>query len=200
VSVACHIRVRRAPWRRGALLLEIILALAIFVMAGSAILALVDRTASGVERARGAAKAADLARSAMARIEAGIGTPQTLNGPVLAWPESDDARAEDDESGDGIISSGGIAPPESGWELEIDTEPSEFTGLTKITVRAIKRAAPDSEQLVAEYTLRQLVRLSGKGEDRAGGEDALAAEAKRGLSESRVGGSTTPRPPRGSRP
>jgi hypothetical protein len=200
VTAARHTSVHRVHWRRGALLLEIILALAIFVMAGSAILALVDRTVSGVQKTRGVAKAADLARSTMARIEAGIGTVQTLNGPVRAWPESDDGRAEDDESDDGMIDSGGIAPPESGWELQIDTEPSEFTGLAKITIRAFKRAAPDSDQVAAEYTLRQLVRLSGKGEDRAGGEDALAAEAKRGLSESRSGPSARERPSPGSRP
>lgn len=172
---------------RGALLLEALLALAVFVMAAGAILVLVDRTMSGLERTRLAAGAADVARSTMARIEAGLGTPQTLDGPVRAWPESDDGRREEDLT-EGIYGGGGIAPPPSGWEVEIQTEPSGFAGLTKVSVRALKRATPGSDQVAAEYTLHQLVRLGGKGEDRAGAEDELAEEARRGLSESRAGG------------
>jgi hypothetical protein len=153
----------------------------------------VDRTLSGLERTRLAAKAADLARSTVARIEAGLGTPQTLDGPVRPWPESDDGRREEDLT-EGIYAGGGVAPPPSGWEVEIQTEPSSFSGLTKISVRAFKRAAPGSEQIAAEYTLHQLVRLGGKGEDRAGGEDDLAEEARKGLSENRAGRSGLNRP------
>jgi len=171
---------------RGALLLEVMLALGIFVMAGGAILALVNRTLSGLERTRLVASAADLARSTMGRIEAGLGSPQTLDGPVKPWPESDSGRREEDLT-ENLYSGGGIAPPESGWEVEIQTDPSSFTGLTLVTVRAFKRAAPGAERVAAEYTLRQLVRLAGKGEDRAGEEDSLAEEARRGLNESRLG-------------
>lgn len=180
--------------QRGVLLLEVLLALAIFVMAGGAILMLVDRAMRGLEHTRAAAQAADLARSTMARIEAGLGTPVTLNGPVRAWPESDDGRREEDLT-DGSLGSGGIAPEETGWEVEIETDPSSFPGLTTVSVRAIKRSPPGSATVAAEYTLRQLVRLGGKGEDAAGSRDALADEAQRGLREgsARMGGNAAER-------
>jgi hypothetical protein len=150
----------RLGGRRGGMLLEVILALAIFVVAGGAILNLISQTMTGLERSQLAARAADLARSAMAKIEAGIETAQTLNGPV-------------ERSAEGAASVGG-----EGWELEIDTEPSQFRGLTRVTVNAVKRA---EDRLETEYRLVQLVRLGGKGEDRAGEEDAIAEKAREGL-------------------
>ena len=153
--------------RRGGLLLEVIFALAIFVVAGGAILNLVGQTMSGLERSRLQARAADLARSAMAKIEAGIETAQTLHGPVERQAEG----------------SGTAPAPPSGWELEIDTEPSQFRGLTRVSVVALKRGTGKEVQVEAEYKLVQLVRLSGKGEDRAGEEDALAEKAREGLAK-----------------
>jgi hypothetical protein len=115
----------------------------------------------------------------MARIEAGLETPQTLNGPVRAWQPDEGAAAPDGgPRGSGVLD---MAPADSGWELQIDTEPSQFRGLTRVTVKALKRASEGSDQTEASYTLRQLVRLGGKGEDTAGSADSLADEAKRGL-------------------
>jgi hypothetical protein len=178
----------------------VLLALAVFVMAGGAILMLVDRAMRGLEHTRAAAQAADLARSTMARIEAGLGTPVTLNGPVRAWPESDDGRREEDLT-DGSLGSGGIAPEETGWEVEIETDPSSFPGLTTVSVRAVRRS-PGSATVAAEYTLRQLVRLGGKGDDTAGSKDALADEAQRGLREgsTRTGGGGSAAERGGGRP
>jgi hypothetical protein len=79
------VRQRSAPLRRGALLLEAMFALAIFVMAGSAVLALVGGARQSMERVALDRRAADLARSAMAKIEAGIESAQSLNGPVKPW-------------------------------------------------------------------------------------------------------------------
>ena len=167
--------------RRGALLLEVMLALAIFIMAGTAILSLVGGTMDGMQRMKQSRQAADLARSAMAKIEAGVETPQTLNGPVKPWTATG-------ESTDGDAAPGQL--PES-WELQIDTEPTQFRGLTKVTVTAVKHeGAENSDRLVASYTLKQLVRLSGKGEDQVGTEDPLASEARRGLPAG--GAATTP--------
>lgn len=165
---------RQSRTRRGALLLELVLALAIFVVAGSAILMLVDRTLTGTMRLRQQERAADLARSAMARIEAGIDTPMTLNGPVPPWRDE-----ETPDVGGGLASS---AAPETGWELRIDTEPSQFRGLTRVTVTA-QRRREGQEQPDASYTLHQLVRLSPQAEDRAGEEGDLSEAAKRGLEE-----------------
>lgn len=152
------------------MLLEAILALAVFVIAGSAILNLVRQTMTGLEQSRLKARAADLARSAMAKIEAGIDTPQTLNGPIERQPGEESARG--------------------GWELRIDSEPSQFRGLTRITVEAVKRSEGAGESVQADYKLIQLVRLSGKGEDKAGEQDSLAEQAKKGLAAP-----TAPPPP-----
>ena len=151
--------------RRGAMLLEVMLALAIFVMAGTAILSLVGGVMDGMARMKVSRQGADLARSAMARIEAGIETPQTLNGPVKGWSASGSAEGE---AGEGP----------TGWELQIDTEPTQFRSLTKVTITAVRNEGALDRPV---YTLRQLVRLSGKGEERVGEEDPLAAEARRGL-------------------
>jgi Tfp pilus assembly protein PilV len=153
----------RPQQSRGVMLLEVVVSLAIFVVAGGAILGLVRQTMAGLEQSRNAAKAADLARSAMAKIEAGIETAQTLNGPVQKQADS----------------VGGSGDP-SGWELQIDTDLSQFRGLTRVSIQAIKRVG--AGQIEAQYTLVQLVRLGGKGEDRAGEDDVLAEKARQGLS------------------
>jgi Tfp pilus assembly protein PilV len=162
--------------RRGGMLLEVIVSLAIFVVAGGAILNLVTQTMTGLERSREQARAADLARSAMAKIEAGIETAQTLNGPV-------------ERSAEGAAAVGGVGG--EGWELEIDTEPSQFRGLTRVSVNAVKRVG-EAARVEAEYLLVQLVRLGGKGEDRAGEEDSIAEKARQGLERQPGSGSGAP--------
>lgn len=147
--------------RRGALLVEVVLALAIFVMAGGAIVNLLSQSMLGVDRSREQARAADLARSAMAKIEAGIETPQTLSGPL-------------ERSEEGATQAG------RGWELEIDTDASQFRGLTRVTVTALKRS-PSGAAVEASFKLVQLVRLGSKGEDSAGEEDSITERARRGM-------------------
>ncbi len=169
-------RLRRRAARPGALLLEAMLALAIFVMAGSAVLALVSGSRQSMDRVALDRHAADLARSAMAKIEAGVESAQSLNGPVKPWSA--------DPEGEIVFQVGGEDPSkrESGWELRIETERSQFTGLTKVSVTAWKRRGTGDE-IAASYTLRQLVRLSGKGADEIGAQDELVEEAKRGVRE-----------------
>lgn len=139
----------RARRRRGggAVLFECVLALALFVACGLTIMAMMDRAASSVADTRDAQIAVDVARTAMAKIEAGIATPETLNGPVPAWRGDSDASFDDD------------LPAGGGWTLEITTEPSQFTGLTKVSVHAYLELAGTDQQL-ASYTLHQLVRLT----------------------------------------
>jgi type II secretory pathway pseudopilin PulG len=171
--------VTRSRAQRGALLLEVVAAVAIFVMAGAAILSLVGGSVDSLAAARDAVKAVDLARSAMARLEAGLDTPQSLPGPVSRWEDDADAVLGDDRLAEQVGTGFSDALPRpSPWEIEVETEPAQFTGLTLVTVRALKRPAPDSEQIEASYTLRQLVRLSGKGEDRAGDLEEVVKEER----------------------
>jgi hypothetical protein len=144
--------------RTGAVLLEVVLAIAIFVMAATAILVLEDRSFSGLSRMREAEQARDMACSAMARLECGLDTARTLSGPVK--PEQ------------------GFAAPAGKWELKVESEPSQFAGLTKVSVTAMKKSGGrDSDAVSASYTLRQLVRLGEPAVDRPGEEDPLAALA-----------------------
>jgi hypothetical protein len=113
-----------------------------------AVLAMVDHAVDSVAITRDAEQAADVARTAMARIEAGLATPETLNGPLKSWEEG---------------------APSGSWSLEVQTEPSQFEGLTKVSVRAFKQAAAGSDQELASYTLHQLVRLTEK-DDNPGAE------------------------------
>lgn len=188
--------------RRGAVLIEIMLSLAIFAMAAMVLSGVMSRAAGASDRAAWAAQAEDLARSAMARIEAGIATPQSLNGPVRDW-DSDREATEGDEQADPF---GGAAvdmraDQDERWHLEIETERSSFSGLAKVSVTAMKRDEQTDRRL-STYTLHQLVRLRDTDEDEIGEQDELMDAAEQG---DRRGGQQSgqvreflpPPPPRG---
>lgn len=145
---------RRGSRRRGALLLEVLLALAVFITAGLAVLSAVERAAGSAEWVRDMQMAADLARSAMSRIEAGLDDPIALSGPARRWMDGDEPIA-------GERTVGGA------WELRIETTPAPFDGLTLVAVTALREEG-DGVPAVS-CTLRQLVRLSGPGGPRVAG-------------------------------
>jgi hypothetical protein len=107
----------------------------------------------------------DLARTTMAKLEAGLGTVQNLAGPVPAWEPQLAAAGE----GTGFADT---PPAPSLWEVDIETLSSAFAGLTHVTVTALKRPAPESDRIVASYSLHQLVRLVPDSADTVGGLDA----------------------------
>ncbi len=181
-------RVARNAFARGALLLEVMLAITLFVMGAIAILALLNDSTSGLASTRDAVRAADLARSAMARIEAGIGSVRTEHGPVPLW--EDDLEAHDDLSGTSEIGEGfaDTPPRPSLWRIEVESEPTDFDGLTRVTVRAIKQAAPNSTTVTASYTLHQLVRMADRVEDTAGAVDEISRAAESGAARPSGGG------------
>jgi len=135
--------------RRGAVLLELMVSVAIFVAAGLTILATVRQGMDSVERARVLEHGADLARTAMSEIEAGIALPESLDGPV--------GRA-------------GV------WSLDIVVNPSEFTGLSVVLITALRERGFDNPANVFE--LRQLVRLAEPPEDTIGDEDDVIRDAR----------------------
>lgn len=138
--------------RRAAALLELIAAITIFVAAGLAILASTRRALDTAVRTREAAVATDLAASTLAKLRAGIASPESLIGP--ADPRA--LAAGDDAAGAAFDN----APPEeTGWEIEIDTEPTAFGGLTLARITA-RRADPQGRTL-AEATAAGLFRLAG---------------------------------------
>lgn len=126
--------------RRGALLLEVLLSLAIFVGAALAVGGALRRATRGLDVVRERAEASDIAWSAIARLEAGLVTPGALSGVVT-------------ESG---ARPAGIP----GWSRRIETEPTERSGLTLVTVE-VHRTTPDGTELERPVAIaRQVVRLS----------------------------------------
>lgn len=157
------------------MLLEVMLALALTVVVGLVVLSAVSQSTGALRQARERQVAVDLARSAMARLEAGIESTTTLSGPVKAWMEDADL-AEVSDDGDA-----------SGWELVVESEPSSFEGLTYVSITARREGSGDvfggggASGGAASYTLRQLVRLAEKDEDGIGEKDDVTIEAEKGL-------------------
>ncbi|MDX2132580.1 MAG: hypothetical protein SFY69_11070 [Planctomycetota bacterium] len=142
-------RAERRP-RGGSILLECLLALALFVGAGLTIFGMIDLAAGSVARSHAQLRAADVARSAMSRIEAGMASPETLTGPV---------RATDL----GLTDAGGAGDDTPTlWELDVSTEPLGVGGLTKVTVRAFRLEAEGSDRETASFTLVEALRLTGR--------------------------------------
>jgi len=152
--------------RRGALLLEVAIAVALFALAGLAILAMLRDASASLRREGERLKAIDLASSALASIEAGVATPDSLDGPVPAWTEEGAGGEFEDR------------PPEpTGWSLEIDTERALFDGLSIVTVHVLRQASPGAQGEEEEvYRLRRLVRTGRTLADEQAPEDELLRE------------------------
>lgn len=144
--------------RRGALLLECLLAAAVLAAFGIAIWGVIGRSQDAAQRTRWEAIASDLARSAMAKIESGAARPESLQGPAYRNLESSEDRS-------------GTAGPSDAelWELDIHTEASEFEHLTHVAVRAFRKRGERSKEEAMSYTLHQLVRLDRVGTTASGG-------------------------------
>ncbi len=179
----------------GAILLEVMLAVTVFVVSGLAIVGSLRQAMGRMEEQRLRLQAADLARSAMARIEAGIAAPESMTGPAVRWsPEwlLDAERAapgpEMDPGLPGVSLEASLMPASGedgadgwdgvGWQLEVESEPSAYEGLSLVSVRAFLPGA-DPERARASFTLRQLVRLSPGAERPLGREDELTNELRR---------------------
>lgn len=153
---------------RGAILLEVLLSLALFVMTSLMLLSIISDSIDGLRRSRDRLIAADHARNAMSLIESGLARPESLHGPVAAW--DDRGEAELDDSFIGVTPddapSRTTGPVEmSGWALEIETEPAPYRGLMLVVVRAHRVDGSGFESEGApSFTLRQYVRLDAGAE------------------------------------
>jgi hypothetical protein len=152
-QVACARRV--CPARRGALLLELVIALAIVVAVGMALLSMLGGAQRSLSRSVMLSQAADLAASSIAKLEAGIATIDDLDGPVTPEVEMTDPLAD-------------VPPEASDWVVEIETDRSGIAGLTVLEVTA--RYTPDES---ISRTMRKLVRLASDLEDEALEESEL---------------------------
>jgi hypothetical protein len=140
-------------------------------MAALVILSAMGQAARNVEVTRLELEGLDLARSAIAKMEAGLKSAEELRGPAPVWSQYEaepGAAAFEDE-----------LPEPSGWELEIQTEPSQFPGLTLVEVTAVRRDEATGESGFGT-TLRQLVRLRAREDDTIGEQDEIGEAADRG--------------------
>ena len=127
--------------RPGAVLLEVMLALALFVGAGAFCLAAVKSVFGALDRAERRSFAADLARSKLAELEAGMVAMQDLRGE---WSGSVGSLARDDAFDE---------PAQ--WTIDVETDRTQYTGLTLITLTVSDASGPRP----VTFTLRQLVAL-----------------------------------------
>ncbi len=133
--------------RRGAVLLEVIISMAVFVAAAAFVLRATGSVFDALDRSRRDQAAVDLAVSTMAELEAGIinlrslrsGQTMGLRGPT---------HEEDRRNGDGP------------WRLEIETSRSEHPGLTLVELTVLEDFAPTDERRPTEYTIRRLLPVS----------------------------------------
>jgi type II secretory pathway pseudopilin PulG len=128
--------------RRGAILLEAIISVAIFVAAAITLIGILSQSSAVASRARDEQIASDLCRSALVELALGVRTPESLIGPVRP-PDEDTGIFEDAKPADPV------------WELAISTEPSQFPGLIRVAVEAVKVGPRGDRRTIA--TLRQLV-------------------------------------------
>lgn len=123
--------------RRGGVLFEVVLSVALFGGAAAFALSAARNTLISLERMRLRQAAIDLARSKMAELEAGLISVAAL-------------RDSADEHGQ--------------WSIDLHTSRTEFTDLTLVELTVRQNIDAGEHENPMAFTLRQLVTLRGGGE------------------------------------
>lgn len=139
--------------RRGALLLEVLVSIAIFVAAAGFCVRATSDSIDSLDRTERQLVAADLARTAMTQLEAGVLNLADLRDGSVFGDEVDDER---------LITTGR-------WRIEARTRPSIRPRLTVVTLTVEE---DDGGESPARFVLRELVALR-EGEEGAWEEDEL---------------------------
>lgn len=124
--------------RRGLLLLELVIALAVFVAITTVLFSSVRRSLGSIEFARDRLRAEDFAASVIAMLDSSIESPEVLNGPLPEWSALDGYFG----AGLGSSSAMGFRDPSEAWEIEIDTAPAGIAGFTSVTVTVRRNDRP----------------------------------------------------------
>jgi hypothetical protein len=125
--------------RRGGILFEIVLSVALFAGAAIFTLGAVRSVIATLDQTRRRQEAVDLARSKLAELEAGLINLADLRGGAAAH----DGRSDTIEN--------------PAWLFDLKTSRTEFTGLSLIELTVREDAASDERGV--SYTLRQLLPL-----------------------------------------
>lgn len=150
--------------RRGAVLLEMLIAMALFVGAASMLSQMQTSIADSLERARLTMEATDLARKALAELEAGIITVPDLRTAHLRTEQSTSRQ-------DRRIGTEDITQP-SPWQVTVRTQRTEYAGLTLVELTMTHAEDAGRETVARDFapetpanaddisiTIRQLMRL-----------------------------------------
>ena len=134
----------------GFVLLDLVIALALFVVGGLAVLTQMESGARRVIAAEHRMGAVGVARTAIALLESGAMGDRELNGPATAWATP--------------ASEAGDLEPRAEWVCEVELEPSSWPELSLATVR-VRRvpAGAEAQDWPVLATLRQLVPRQGFG-------------------------------------
>jgi hypothetical protein len=149
----------RVNRRRGGVLFEVMLSVALFVGAAAFVLGATRSVFTTLDRTRLQREALDLARSRLAELEAGL-----IN---LA-----DLRGENSDAGSfaeaGAPRDGDHPDGQSQWTFDLKTSRSEFTGLSLVELTVIEdlgSAIDSSGAAPMRVTLRQLMSLREMDEE-----------------------------------
>ncbi|MFI4853829.1 MAG: hypothetical protein ACIAQF_02485 [Phycisphaerales bacterium JB065] len=148
------------PRRHGLLLLEMVIALAIFVTVGTLILSNIRQALMSTSYAKDVVRAQDLAASIIALVETELDTPENLNGPLPEWDP------EEGYFGGALASASGMGFQAAGesWIIEIETAPAGVPGFTSVIVTVSRE---DRQGVIA--TRESLVPLQGASPLASGG-------------------------------
>ncbi|MFG0291542.1 MAG: hypothetical protein ACF8MJ_00145 [Phycisphaerales bacterium JB050] len=148
------------PRRHGLLLLEMVIALAIFVTVGTLILSNIRQALMSTSYAKDIVRAQDLAASIIALVETELDTPENLNGPLPEWDP------EEGYFGGALASASGMGFQTAGesWIIEIETAPAGVPGFTSVIVTVSRE---DRQGVIA--TRESLVPLQGASPLASGG-------------------------------
>ncbi len=139
----------RHPRHRGAMLLEVMLAVGLFVGSAAVCLAVTRSLFASLQRTDRRHLAVDLARSKLAELEAGLETVQNLRGE---WSGAVGSRPRDDLE---------TLAPGPVWEIDVTTSLSEYRGLSliELTVMEVSQDAGADRDDAVSFTLRRLIAL-----------------------------------------
>ena len=101
---------------------------------------------------------------AQLKIEAGILSPEAVQGEVHKWIDPEGRW--------------GDLPMWRAWRVEVDAEPAPVDGLTVVTIHVVKDTG--SGEAAPLYELRQVISLRPPEPDGIGAEDPLAADLESG--------------------
>lgn len=127
------------PRRAGLLLLEMVIALAIFVAVGTLILSTIRQALLSTQQARDIVRAEDFAASVLAMIESDLDTPENLNGPLPDW-DPEEGYFGGAIAGAGALGFGRARSEE--WIIQIETGPAGIPGFSSVIVTVALEGRP----------------------------------------------------------